>query len=318
MRSFTKTEVYALPTLALIIGIVALVILVLANQSNDDAKLQIESIASENGFEGSLNNDDELNLSLTTTGLLFGQSGAIFSAPDSAITATLLTNFDNRLTGTPITASDSILTSLQKCAVLKQTKMINFVSSTGIITPEDSSFEAIQKLQGNILFAPHIFSVSSGSVIANNDFETLWSEEMFGSPEFPPNSLFVGTVIEVRTYGEIIITAGTNIAILQCDFGGSQYELKTGTLQVGQYPFNFNSLLRFSMTGVKTYCDSVHTLSLDKYSAVNNNYSTSLGTKKVINLGVAHVMSFSGKFMNSSSADSITINNTIGSYVFRT
>jgi hypothetical protein len=320
LRSWTKAQIYVLPIIALIVGIIAIVLLVLVYQTNNGPggtpTTHFDSVETKNGFEGSVT-DHQLSLNLTVNGLLNGRAGAIVPVIDSDVTSVLLTGFDSTQTGTEITALDTIRTGIQKCAVLKQTKLQGFTAGLGITTVDsnDTAFIAMEKLQGNIKNAPFIFSAAAATV-TKPVFGNLWGSPVFGSMVFEPNTLLFGTVMSVKTYGTIVISGSPNSVFFEFDFGGLTYPF-TFDIGIGTFKYTFESTVSIHNAPPNAMCGIFHTLSIANSPFSPNMVMESFRSLKVIDRSIPNTMAFRAKLAATVANTRITGDNATAFYLFK-
>jgi hypothetical protein len=234
---FSSVQVFIPSSIALVLALIGLIISILAkvqvNEIIAKDKLnesKILSVASTNGFAGVIK-DQVATFSITVQGLLFGLENGITQALDTEITKSLLTGFSSQASNaTNITKKDSILKALQKCAVLKHTRLTNFETDTSgsEVTSSDTMFSALQKMQGISNQSFYLFSVNQLTPLNVGPF---WTGQAFGSVILPPNIIKPGTAITIKNSGDIIFGAAP-IVTLTLSFQGIMFTISKAFLVV--------------------------------------------------------------------------------------
>jgi hypothetical protein len=216
--SATKAELYAPAGIALVLSIIGLIIgiLLLIQTKNDgDATQIVTSVATSNGFKGSIAKNT-LTVQSTNLGILTGPG--LLQAQSEDITFTKLAGFNNANTGTMITSADTIKSGLEKVLVLNLTPLVGLIPGASSIDDSITVFDATNRLSGGLLNLMAPFCVYTPITTNSQTRVNLWGN-MNGSSTFQPNAINIGTSWDLQIFGDVLgpPSGETATYILQLD-----------------------------------------------------------------------------------------------------
>jgi hypothetical protein len=217
-QTFSNAQVYSMPIIALALAISVFISAICIYSAHSAQETTV--FESKNGFAGYVNDiTNQLIVLITAQKLLKGTSdGSITSATDQDVTGMQLSDFgDSVSTEDNITASDSILSALQKCAILKVTSLSGLTKVFAQISANDTIFEAFQKLFGTCHVLSNLFSMHTPLDVKTTFLTDLW-ENVTGSCIIPPYYLFPGSNITIKTFGVLESLDFADSATFQFEF----------------------------------------------------------------------------------------------------
>jgi hypothetical protein len=212
-------KLYLLPSIALtfLVITIALVIVVYVDNREIDSNIQqsdvgyMESLASANGFAGTVTSNQLTVTTTTGIGLMQGKNFQIVHANPESVTAVPLTGYSVNAPGT-INDDQSILQAFD-CLMTRSTTLAGFIAGPtnldNLVTNDLNVIQSMAVLQGQLTAAKNLFLFRADEITVQLDTNDtfIWSTNpmIYGSQFVPANTLVEGDVLYFETCGSLTI-----------------------------------------------------------------------------------------------------------------
>jgi hypothetical protein len=182
---------------------------------NDNIKVAdngyMESVATANGFAGTVKSN---LLTLTTTtgfGLMQGGNSKISPANPKLVTSTALTGYNFNAPG-KINEDQTILEAFD-CLMTRSTTLTGFIAGPtnldNLVTNDQTVLQSLESLQGQLNAAKllYLFRADNITVALGTSDTLIWTPMIYGTNFLPPNTLVEGSMLYFETSASLTIVA---------------------------------------------------------------------------------------------------------------